>query len=129
MGLRCRSDPMSDGASECSLDVAEYFRFHQVLGDGRAIDGDKRLVRSSAAEMNGLGADFLAGTALPRNEDRGLRGRGRAYGVIDGLHRIRRPNKPTETESLVVLVLGVRHHRTLSTGQSHTHRLQGTAEH
>ena len=60
------------GSGERALGVAEEFRFHQVLGNGAAVDGDKRLVFAAAVLVDGARQQFLAGAGLAADEHRGI---------------------------------------------------------
>jgi hypothetical protein len=54
------------GAGEGAALVAEQLRLHQVLGDGRAVDLDERLVLAGArAVVDGRGDQLLAGADSP----------------------------------------------------------------
>ena len=59
------------GVGEGAALVAEEFGFHQGLGNGRAVDGDKRLVLPAALVMDGFGDEVFAGAALALYQDGG----------------------------------------------------------
>ena len=54
---------------EGALDVAEQLAFQERVGDGRAVDGDERLVLPGAVVVDGLGHKLLARAAFPLNEN------------------------------------------------------------
>ena len=60
------------GAGERPLGVAEELRFHQVLGDGSAVNGYKRLVFAAAVVMDGARQQFLAGAGFAADQHRGI---------------------------------------------------------
>ena len=47
--------------------MAEQFTFQQVLGDGRAVHGDERLVAAIALVMDQLADHFLAGAVFTQH--------------------------------------------------------------
>ena len=49
--------------------MTEQLRLQQRLGDGGAIDADKRLVGARAGAVNGACDHFLAGAAFPGDQD------------------------------------------------------------
>ncbi len=53
--------------------MAEKLGFEQSLGDGCAIDGDKRLVRPDAETVDGLRDQLLARAALAQQQDSDVR--------------------------------------------------------
>src|SRR5690554_3230575 len=55
-------------AGEGTFFVAEQFRFNQVFGDGRHVQGDERVVGPGAVVVQGLGHQFLAGAAFAVNQ-------------------------------------------------------------
>ena len=59
------------GVGEGAFLVAEEFGFHQRLGNGRAVDGDERLVLAAALVMDGFGDEVFAGAALALHQDGG----------------------------------------------------------
>ena len=54
--------------------MAEQFAFQKLLGNGRAIDGQKRLLAAIAMMINGPRYQLLARAALAGDERRGIRG-------------------------------------------------------
>src|SRR4029077_10106197 len=63
---------LSNGAGESAFFVAEEFTFQQRLGDGRAIEGNVRLILSQAVLVDGGGRQFLAGSTLAVNQNGGI---------------------------------------------------------
>ncbi len=61
----------SVGPGEGTFDVAEHFRFHQLGGQGGAVDGHEGCVFARAVMMQGPGDQFLAGSAFAVNQHRG----------------------------------------------------------
>ncbi|HEX3474840.1 MAG TPA: hypothetical protein VHT91_07345 [Kofleriaceae bacterium] len=55
---------------ERALDVPEQLALQQRLGEGRAIDRDKRPGGAATALVNGAGDQLLAGTALTGDQQR-----------------------------------------------------------
>src|SRR6266487_4547918 len=52
-----------------AADVTEQLRLEQRLGNGGAIDADKRLGGARAGAVNGAGDHFLSGATLPGDQD------------------------------------------------------------
>ena len=50
--------------------MAEQFGFKKIIGDCRAVHGDKRLVRAIGLAVHVTRNDFLTGTAFTRDQDR-----------------------------------------------------------
>ncbi len=63
----------SQSAGEGAFFVAEQFAFDQRGDQRSAVHGHERTVGQSAAEMNGAGDQFLAGSAFAGNQDRSAR--------------------------------------------------------
>ena len=57
------------GAGEGAAAVAEQLAFEQVAGDGGAVEGDERFLCAVGEFVDGACEDFLAGPALPGDED------------------------------------------------------------
>jgi len=51
--------------------MTEKFTLQQILGQGRTVDRNKGLVLAGAVHMDSLGHQFLAGSTLAGNQDRG----------------------------------------------------------
>ena len=68
MGLLKAADAPGLGAGEGAAFVAEQLALQQRLGNGRAIDGDERLVGAVAVLVDGAGDQFLAGAGLAADE-------------------------------------------------------------
>jgi hypothetical protein len=60
------------GAGECALLVAEQLGLEQVLGQGRAVDGDEA-AGAAGQHVQCAGDELLAGAALAGDEDRAWR--------------------------------------------------------
>ena len=87
VGLLELADAAAGGAGEGAFLVAEQFRFQQVFGDGRAVDGDERLFSARRAAVHVARQHFLAGAAFAGDQHRGV-GRGDLLGELDHLrHR------------------------------------------
>ena len=56
------------GVGEGPLLVAEQFALGQRFGDGRAVDGDKRLVAAAAEVMDRLGDNLLARAVFAQDQ-------------------------------------------------------------
>ncbi len=67
-------------AGKCALFMPEELALGQRLGQGRAIDGYKRLVRAGTKLVQYAGPDFLARAGLAGNENGAFDG-GRAFDV------------------------------------------------
>src|SRR3990172_6230235 len=106
MGQARRPLPVGNGAGEGALEMAEDLRFHQVLGDGAAIDGDERTRRARTGAMDGLGAQLLASAAVAGDEDGGLRPGDRADLAIDLLHDRAVADEAAERSRLRALLAG-----------------------
>ncbi len=67
--------------------MTEDLTFHQLERDGSAVDGDERLVAARTFPVDGLGTQFLAGTALTSDETGRL-----AWSscLDDAIHRLHR---------------------------------------
>jgi len=57
------------GAGEAALHVTEQFGFEECLGQASAIDGREDMVGSRSARMDRARDDFLADTALARDQN------------------------------------------------------------
>ncbi len=57
-------------AGKCAARVPEEFGFQQRLGNGRAIDGDKRLAAARREPVQRLGHQFLARARRPLDQHR-----------------------------------------------------------
>lgn len=64
-----QSLPVGFGVGEGPAFVAEQFAFQERFRQGRIVDGNKRRVEAFAVPVQGSGDQFLAGAALPRDED------------------------------------------------------------
>ncbi len=102
-----RSLTVGDGAGEGALDVPENLAFHQLLGDGGAVEGDERLAVSRAALVERLGADILAGAGLAGDEHGGLAGRGAVDDPVYPLHGKRRADEAAELAAAEVFLEGL----------------------
>ena len=71
------------GAGEGSALVTEHLALDERGGNGRAVDGDERLVAARAELMDGAGHHLLAGAALAGDHHAGL---GRSH-LLHQLHR------------------------------------------
>jgi len=65
----------SNRAGECALDVPEQSGFEQVGRHGTGIHRDKRPIAPRRIQVDGLGDQFLAGSALTLQEYSGAAGR------------------------------------------------------
>ena len=72
------------GSRERALPVTEHLRLEQRLRQSRAVDGNHFPARPAAVGVDELGDDFLAGAALPGDQDRSVRRRHLA-GQVHGL--------------------------------------------
>ena len=79
-------DARAGGAGEGALFVAEELALEQLLGDGRAVDGDEALRAALAVVMDGAGDQFLARAALAGDHDRRVAVRDAADHLEDLLH-------------------------------------------
>ena len=68
--------------------VPEKLAFQQRFRDGRAVDGDEKLVAAAAVMMDGARDEFLARAALARDHHRRLAVRHAADHLEDLLHRL-----------------------------------------
>ena len=75
VGLLEAADAAGDRAGEGAFLVAEEFGFEQGVGDGGAVHGDERPVGAGGLGVDVAGQHLLAGAALARDEDRGVRAR------------------------------------------------------
>ena len=75
------------GPCKGTFDVSENFRFHQVAGNGPAIQRAKGPILTRAFLVNGFGADFLSRSALARDENGGGTGGRRVNNPVNFLHR------------------------------------------
>ncbi len=66
----------TNGAGERPLLVTEQFRLEQCLGDGGAVDRNKRHRRAIAQGVKRAREQLLAGTALALDEHGRIGGRG-----------------------------------------------------
>ena len=76
-----------DGAGEGPLFVSEQLRLEQRLGQRGARHGDERRGLARALGVDGAREQFLAGSALPEDQDRGLAPRRAPGQVEDAVHR------------------------------------------
>jgi hypothetical protein len=60
------------GAGKAAFFVAEKFAFHQLGGNGAAVDGNEGFVGARPQFMNEPGHQFFAGAGLAADVDRGL---------------------------------------------------------
>ncbi len=61
----------ADGSRECTFDVAEELRFHELGREDRAVDGDEGLIGARAECVNAAGGDFFANAGFTFDEDGG----------------------------------------------------------
>ena len=81
------ADAAAVGAGEGALLVAEQLALEQVLGDGRAVEGQERCLGAGAVLVDGAGDQLLAGAALAGDQHgKGLVGDA-ADRLEDLLHR------------------------------------------
>jgi len=84
-----RRPGLSHRPGERPLAVPEHLRFEQAFGQRGAVDRHERPARTPAVVVDELRDHLLAATALPRDEDRGIRRRDLA-GQLDGPAKGRR---------------------------------------
>ena len=70
--------------------MAEELRFEKSFGERGAVDGDERLVRAGTVPVRGAGDQFLAGAALPTQQDRRVRACDARNAVEERTHRLAR---------------------------------------
>src|SRR6185436_3105540 len=75
---------------------------HRV-GDGRAVDGDKRRRRARAELMDGLRDELLAGAGLAEDQHRGRRRRGLLEHLVERAHRGTVADDAAEAAAIVQL--------------------------
>ena len=92
-------------AGEGPFLVAEDLAFQQIARDGGTVDGNERPVAPLAELVKRLGAQFLSGATLARDENGGLRRRRALKDAVDGLHRERVPDE-ADKSAVRVLFLG-----------------------
>ncbi len=85
-GLRELSDMAVGGAGEGAFLVTEQNGFHEIVGDGAAIDGDERLGAPLAAAVYRARDHFLADAGLAFDQHRNGRTRGFFRGPQHRLH-------------------------------------------
>ena len=86
VGLLETADAPGLRAGERAAFVPEEFALQQRVRDGRAIDGDERLVRPVAVLVNRPRDQFLAGAGRAADEDSRGRGGHAADFLVDRLH-------------------------------------------
>ncbi len=57
--------PIAMGSGVSAFAVTEQLRFHEMTGDGGAIDGHKRRLAAQTLAMNRQGDEFFATPAIP----------------------------------------------------------------
>lgn len=62
-----------DRTGEGSPAMAEQFAFHQPLGNGCAVDADKRMGTAVAQVVNRLGNELFTGSGFAGDQDRAIR--------------------------------------------------------
>ena len=78
--------PLGLGTGKGAAFVAEEFRFEQILGYRRRVDGDEGLVGARAVPVQGTGDQLLARAGFASNQHRGVRQGETADGAKDFLH-------------------------------------------
>jgi hypothetical protein len=68
--------PPGHGVGKGPHFMAEEFAFDKRIGNGRAVDRHKGLIRPGGQTMDGPGDQFLARTVFPADEDPGVAGGG-----------------------------------------------------
>src|SRR5688572_8505449 len=86
MSLLKAADAASLGSGECATFMAKQFTLQEGVGDGRAIDRDKRLPGATAVLVDGAGTQFLAGACFAANEHGDRGGSDSPDFLIDRLH-------------------------------------------
>ena len=74
------------GAGEGALLVTEQDRFHEIVGDGAAIDRDERFGLAFAGAVDGAGEQFLADAGLALDQHRNAGGGRLLRGAQHGCH-------------------------------------------
>ena len=87
MRLLQTAGPVTIGAGEAALGVAEQLGFEQRFRKCRAVDGHVAPSRTRGASMNVLGDEILADAALPGDEDLPVARRRARRGCADVPHR------------------------------------------
>ena len=80
------------GPGEGPFFVAEQLAFQERFGNGHAVDHQEGLVRAQAVLIDGPRHQFLARARFSPDEDRGVRGRHPAHGLVDLLHGLAAPD-------------------------------------
>ena len=86
--------------------MTEYLALHKVLGNGGAVQGDKRFLTAFALLVDGFGGHFLAGTAFALDEDRGLAVRCIFDNPVYRLHRRRGADNLVKPVPVYFLAIG-----------------------
>ena len=82
-----QATPIIEGPGEAALDVPEQRRLQQLVGNGRAVDGDERGVGAAAATMNQSRDHLFADAALSGDQHLRVGARGIADLGLDGANR------------------------------------------
>ena len=87
---------------------SEELAFYQVLREGTAVDRNELSVDARTLEVDSLGDQFLAGSCLTLNQDRGIRGPPNLLDKLENpLHRLANTYKPSLVEPLDVVGIDV----------------------
>lgn len=99
------ADAAFGGTGEGAAFVAEEFAFEQLWGEGGAVDDDEFGFGSAAEVVEGVGDEFLAGTAFAFDEDGGACGSDLLDAFEDPLHGGGIAEELVEAEAVVDLAL------------------------
>ncbi len=95
-------------ASECAFHMPEQRGFEQVRRQRTAVYWHEHELGARRVRMNGLGYQFLAGSRLPRDQNRGAAGSYLAHQIEHSHHALALANNVGETVSLLECALEVR---------------------
>ena len=93
IGVLQLADALALGAGKGAAFVAKQFGFKQLLGDGRAVEGDKGLVGPRTKIMQAAGDQFLAAAGLAANQHIDRQRRQLQHLAAQGLQAARDPQQ------------------------------------
>src|SRR5262249_61297460 len=94
------ADAAAVGPGKSALLVAEQIALQQVLGNGRAVEGQERRLRPWAVLVDGAGDQFLTGATLARDQH----GERLASNAADRLAHLAHGGATADDATLSVLV-------------------------